>query len=51
MAVGVFGHEIGHTSKANVESRINKTSGKDVEFNPEKTQGRVLKDLAKKKKQ
>jgi RHS repeat-associated protein len=55
MAVAVLGHEIDHTKNKNVEARVKAeqgvSTGLDPEFNPERVEGRILDDLAKKKKQ
>jgi len=53
MAVGVFGHEIGHTNKNNASQIVKENAGDNSEgiygseFVPQRIQGRILKDLAK----
>ena len=56
LAVGIFGHEIGHTNNTNVKSRLKEektktnSGGYDSEFNPQRIEGRILDELAKTKK-
>ena len=57
LAVAILGHEIGHTDNANVQIRVDakKNGGKEVknldsEWNPQAIEGRILKELAKKRK-